>query len=208
MDVNQFFELGKQYWPFAITIIWTIGNAISWYFSIQKSRAEREKARVETQKMRVEIRKLQTEEQLQLESLRKAETGNRPSQTPSEREFPKLLKADWKISVQAGSVIFVLIVFFVDLFSSPLTAYVLANMMFLLFGALVNLLIIGFQALQRQGDNNLRILSWLTMETQRLDLELTHERAKLLFEAVAVLAQGEDQIIEQIKKLLESPGNH
>ena len=230
MDVNQIVELGKQYWPYAMGIILAIGDAISWHFSIQKSpaerekvRAETEKVRVETQKLRIEVRKLQAEEQLQLESLRKGETGYQPSETTSKREFPNLLKANRTTTANIGFALLALIVFFVDLFSSPLTAYVLANMMFLLFGALLNLLIVGFQILQRQEENNFRIQNWISIKGQLINLELTKiqhaanvEIAKIQHAAnveltkttLDLIARAGDEIIEQIKKLREFPGNH
>lgn len=221
MDVNQFFELGKQYWPYAMAIILAIGNAISWYFSIQKSRAEREKVRVETEKVRVEIRKLKAEEQLQLESLRKGETGYHPSEITSKSEFPELLKANWTKTANIGFALLALIVFNVLLFSSPLTANGLASMMFLLFSALLNLLIVGFQALQRQEENNFRIQNWISIEGQYINLELAKilfpanvelnkntlaanaELTKTTLEMIGFVAQV---IIDHIKKLRESPG--
>jgi hypothetical protein len=217
MDVHQFFEQGKQYWPFAIPIICAIANAISWYFSVQKSRddkeksrAEREKAPLEIQKMRLEIRKLEAEEQLRLQSLRKGETGYQPSETTSKREFPKLLKANWTQTVNTGFALLALIVFFVVQFISPLTANGLASMMLLLFSALLNLLIVGFQVLQRQMENNHRIQTWISIEGQFINLELTRiqyeANVELTKTTLELMAQAGDQIIEHIKKLRESPG--
>jgi hypothetical protein len=223
MDVNQFFELGKQYWPFAIPIILAIGNAIPWYFSIQKLRAEREKTRVETQKMRLEIRKLEAE-QLQLESLRKGETSYQPSETTSKREFPKLLKANWTTTANIGFALLAIILFCVDWFTTlPLTAHGLTLMVFLLFGALLNLLIVGFQVLQRQMENNSRIQNWISFEGQFINLELAkihhaanveltknHHAAnvELTKTTLDLIARVGDEIIDHINKVRESPGNH
>jgi hypothetical protein len=222
MDVNQIIELGKQYWPFAMTIIVAIGSVISWYLSVQKSRDDRKKTPFEIQKMRLEIRKLEIEV-LQLESLRKGETGYQPSETTSKREFPKLLKPNWTTTANISFALLAFILFTVDLFSSPLTAYGLANMMFLLFAALLNLLIIGFQDLQRQEENNFRIQNWTSIEGQFINLELAKihhaanaELAKIQHAAnveltkatLGLIAQAGDEIIDQIKKLRESPGNH
>ena len=129
MDVNQIFELGKQYWPFAMTIIVVIGNVISWYLSVQKSRDDKKKAPFEIQKMLLEIRK----SEIEVESLRKGEIGDQPSDTPSERELPKLLKADWTKTANIGLALLALILFCVVWVTPPLTVNGLVFMIFLLF---------------------------------------------------------------------------
>lgn len=204
MDVNQFFELVQKCSP-AVALI---GTAIGGYFWIQKTRAETRKFDAEA----LAALAIQNNNQAQLESLRKGETGDRPSQTPSKHEFPKLLKPDWTTTANIGVALLALIVFFVDLFSSPLTAYVLANMMFLLFAALLNLLILGFQVFQRQEENNFRIQNWISIEGQLINLELTKiqhaANVELTKTTLDLIARAGDEIIEQIKKLRESPGNH
>ena len=96
-------------------------------------------------------------------------------------------------------------------------------MMFLLFAALLNLLIIGFQDLQRQEENNFRIQNWTSIEGQFINLELVkiHHAAnaelakiqhatnvELTKATLGLIAQAGDEIIDHIKKLRESTGNH
>jgi hypothetical protein len=96
-------------------------------------------------------------------------------------------------------------------------------MMFLLFAALLNLLIIGFQDLQRQEENNFRIQNWTTIEGQFINLELAkiHHAAnaelgkiqhatnvELTKATLGLIARAGDVIIDHIKKLRECPGNH